>query len=99
MENLNTNSGLFIPLWMKYQSSGLDKKIREIKCPYPGIDYAIIELKGGESLAIMLKEEQVMVLSDEKRLGVMEWVQKIRSEIEKFGIKCDIVGRKARFDV
>ena len=96
MENLNINDRPFVPLWMKYQKYGLDKIVREIKCPYPGIDYAIVELKGGESLAIMLKEEQIMLLNAEKQLGVMEWVQKIRSQIEKFGIKCDIVGRKVK---
>lgn len=93
MENLSINS--MEPLWMKYQRLGIDKSVRNIKCPYPGIDYAIVELKGGEGLAIMLKEEQVMLLNDEKQLSVMEWVQMIRSEIERHGIKCHIVGRKA----
>ena len=96
MENLSTSNEIYVPLWMKYKQYGLDKILRGIKCPYPNIHYAVVELKGGESLAIMLKEEQIMVLSEEKQLGVMEWVQKLRSEIEKFGIKCDIVGRKAK---
>lgn len=94
MENLSISNFDIEPLWQKYQRYGLDKTIREIKCPYPGIDYAIVQLKGGDGLAIMLKEEQVMLLNEEKQFSVMEWVQKIRSEIEKYGIKCHIVGRK-----
>lgn len=95
MENLSISNN-DTPLWMRYKQYGLDKVVRDIKPPFPGVDFAIIELEGGSSLAVMLKQEQVMDLSDTKQIAVMEWVQRIRSEIEKFGIKCDIVGRKAK---
>lgn len=95
MENLNISDNN-IPLWMKYKQYGLDKVVRDIKPPFSGIDFAIIELEGGSSLAVMLKQEQVMDLNDTKQVQIMEWVQRIRSEIEKFGIKCDIVGRKTK---
>jgi hypothetical protein len=92
MENLKPSE----PLWMLYERYGLNKTLRGIKAPYLNIDYAIIVLKGGDSLAIMLKEEQIMNFNDEQQVSIMEWVQKLRSAIELHGIKCDIVGRKAK---
>lgn len=92
MENLRPNrqSGLYF----LYKQHNLDKKLREMKAPYPNVDFAIVDM--GQSLAIMLKEEQIMVLSGEQQVSVMEWVQRMRSTVELHGIRCDIVGRKAK---
>lgn len=94
MENSRLNNSMGLQFWYKYY--GLDKTLREIKPPYKNLDFAIVDL--GKSLAIVLKEEQVMVLNGEQQVAVMEWVQSMRKIVESHGIKCDILGRRANVD-
>jgi hypothetical protein len=77
-----------------YRHYKLDEQLREIKPPYRGIDFAIKNMK--DHLAIVVKEEQVMNLTPEQQVSVMEWLQTLRTKVESFGIKCELMGRKYR---
>ena len=72
----------------------LAQKVREVKPPYPGIQFDIIDRK--EYISLRIKEEVLMSLSDEKQVAVMEYLFNIKLLIESYGITCDIEGLKYR---
>ena len=77
----------------KYFFYELDKRIREIKCPYNGVDFAVKDF--GHSLAIVLKEEQIMDRPQSEIDAIIEWAQLMGQLIMSKGIQCYIVGRKS----
>lgn len=91
MEN---NSSYKTPSEMEYLYNHykIGDQLRQIKCPYNGIDFAVKNMK--EYLAIIVKEEQVMNLNSEQQVSVMEWLQKLRTIVESYGIRCELIGRK-----
>ena len=70
------------------------QKVREIKPPYPGISFDIIDRK--EYVSIRIREDILMNLSDEKQVGAMEYLFKVKLLIESYGITCDVEGLKYR---
>ena len=66
------------------------KAIREIKAPYPGIKMDI--RKRPNYIAITIHEDNIMEFSEEKRVNIMEYLLKIRSMIQNFGVRCEIEG-------
>lgn len=77
----------------KYFLYDIDKKIREIPCPYRGVDFAVKDFN--HSLAIVLKEEQIMDRPQTEIDNIVEWAQRMAFVIMSFGIQCYIVGRKS----
>lgn len=70
------------------------RKIREIKPPYKGINFDIIDRE--EYVSIRIKEEFLMSLDNEKQIAVMEYLFQIKSMIESFGLVCDLEGLRYR---
>ena len=77
----------------KYFFYGLDKEVRNIKCPHPGVDYAIKDFK--HSLGVVLKEEQIMTRPQGQIDDIIEWAQNIAILIMSKGIECYVIGRKS----
>jgi hypothetical protein len=75
-----------------YFALEIDKKVKAIKPPYK-VDYAIKDF--GHSLAVVLKEEQIMDRPQSQIDIIMEWAQKVALTIEMNGIKCYVIGRKS----
>ena len=66
------------------------KKLREVAPPYPGIRYEIVDM--GDWLAVRVFEKQSMEFEVDQRVNIMEYLEKLRSLIESYGIKCDVTG-------
>ena len=66
------------------------KKLREVTPPYPGIRYEIVDM--GDWLAVRVFEKQIMEFEVDQRVNIMEYLEKLRSLIESYGIKCDVTG-------
>jgi hypothetical protein len=66
------------------------KKLREVTPPYPNIRYEIVDM--GDWLAVRVFEKQIMEFEVDQRVNIMEYLEKLRSLIESYGIKCDVTG-------
>lgn len=77
-----------------YEYYKVGSQLREMRPPYPGVDFAIKDM--GTHLALVVKEEQVMKFNAEQQVSIMEWLQRMRTKIESYGIKCELMGRKYR---
>ena len=66
------------------------QKVRDIRPPYKGINFDIIDRK--EFLSIRLKEEETTIFSNEQRLSIMEYLIKIRDLLAVYGIRCEFEG-------
>lgn len=70
------------------------RKVREIKPPYRGVSFDVIERKDYVSLRI--KEEVIMSFNPEKQVAIMEYLQQVRLIIQSFGIRCEFEGLSYR---
>lgn len=68
------------------------RKIREVKPPYSDIRFEVVDM--GDWLAIRVFEKQIMEYDVDKRVNIMEYLEKMRLIIQSYGIKCDITGVK-----
>lgn len=66
------------------------KAIREIKAPYLGIKLDI--RRRPNYIALTVHEDNIMEFSEEKRVGIMDYLLQVRSMIENFGVRCEIEG-------
>jgi hypothetical protein len=66
------------------------KAIREVKALYPGIKMDI--RKRPNYIALTIHEDNIMEFSEEKRVNIMEYLLKVRSMIQNFGVRCEIEG-------
>lgn len=67
------------------------KVLKENKPPY-NIVVDIVEMP--DFLALRVYENEVMALSNEKQMIVMEYLFKLKEIVHKFGYKCDFQGVK-----
>lgn len=75
-----------------FYTKEMAKAIREIKPPYKGV---VIDIrKRPNYIAIVAHENNIMEFSQEKRMGIMEWLLQIRTMIQNFGVRCEIEGIK-----
>ena len=70
------------------------QKVREIKPPYRGISFDIVDRK--DYVSIRVKEELIMSMDNEKQIAVMEYLFQVKSLIESFGLVCDLEGLRYR---
>jgi hypothetical protein len=68
------------------------KAIRQIKAPYRGIKFDI--RRRPNYLGVFVYEENIMEFSQDQRMNIMEYLLKIRSMIQSFGVRCEIEGIK-----
>lgn len=69
----------------------LIKTLKEMKSPYK----VIVDLVDKDTyLGLRIYENEVLALSSEKQLIVVEYLQKVRQMIESFGYKCFFEGQK-----
>ena len=66
------------------------QKIREIKPPYSGIVFDIIDRK--QHIAIKLSERNLSKFNSEQLVSVMEYIYKVLMLLEAHGIKTDVEG-------
>lgn len=66
------------------------KAIREVDAPYRGIKFDI--RRRPNYIAVFVYEENIMEFSQEQRMNIMEYLLKIRSMINSFGVRCEIEG-------
>jgi hypothetical protein len=66
----------------------MQQAIRAVKPPYNMIVDITTNPDYPEYLGIRIYENQVMSLSEEKQLTVMEYLHQVRLVIESFGVKC-----------
>lgn len=65
------------------------KAIKENKPPF-NIIVDIVEMPG--FIAFRVYENEIMALSDEKQMLVMEYLFKLKKIVNDFGLKCDFQG-------
>ena len=65
------------------------KAIKENKPPF-NIIVDIVEMPG--FIAFRVYENEIMALSDEKQMLVMEYLFKLKKIVNDFGFKCDFQG-------
>lgn len=75
-----------------YVHHNLSAKLRNIKPPFAGLDFAVKDM--GLYLAIMIKEEQIMDRPDSQIVLIMEWLNRLAEVINMHGIDCYVIGRK-----
>jgi|LakMenE01Jun11ns_1017448.scaffolds.fasta_scaffold9633662_2 hypothetical protein len=73
-----------------FYTKEMAKAIREVKAPYPGIKMDI--RKRPNYIALTIHEDNIMEFSEEKRVNIMEYLLKVRSMIQNFGVRCEIEG-------
>jgi hypothetical protein len=66
------------------------KSIREVKPPFSGIKLDI--RKRPNYISLTIHEDNIMDMSESKRMQVMEYLIKVRSTIQNFGVRCEIEG-------
>lgn len=73
-----------------FYTEEMAKAIRQIKPPYPGIKLDI--RRRPNYIALTIHEDNIMEFSQEKRMGIMEYLLQVRAMIEKFGVRCELEG-------
>lgn len=73
-----------------FYTKEMAKAIREIKPPYKNIKLDI--MRRPNYLALVIHENNIMEFSQEQRMGIMDYLLKVRSMIENFGVRCEIEG-------
>jgi len=68
------------------------KAVHQIKVPYKGLILDFVDM--GQYIALRVYENQIMSMSDQQRIGVMEYLQLIRTTIESYGVTCHFDGAK-----
>lgn len=66
--------------------------IRQIKVPYKGLIVDFVDMD--KYLALRVYENQIMSMSSGQQLGVMEYLQLLRTTIESYGVTCHFEGAK-----
>lgn len=66
------------------------KAIREIQAPYKGIKLDI--RKRPNYIALTIHEDNIMEFSEDQRVNIMEYLLKVRSMVQNFGVRCEIEG-------
>lgn len=66
------------------------KAIRDINPPYKGIKLDI--RKRPNYIALVIHENNIMEFSEEQRVNIMEYLLKVRSMVQNFGVRCEIEG-------
>lgn len=77
----------------QYQTidKNLIKTLKTMKIPY---NVTIDIVDAGQYVGLRIYENEVLALSNEKRLYVMEHLQKMRQMVEAFGYTCHFQGSK-----
>lgn len=73
-----------------FYTKEMAKAIREIQAPYRGIKLDI--RKRPNYIALTIHEDNIMEFSEDQRVNIMEYLLKVRSMIENFGVRCEIEG-------
>jgi hypothetical protein len=75
-----------------FYTKEMAKSIREIKQPYKNIKLDI--MKRPNYIALVIHENNIMEFGQEQRMNIMEYLLKVRSMIQSFGVRCEIEGVK-----
>lgn len=73
-------------------SREMKQAIRQIKIPYKGLVVDFVDMD--KYLALRVYENQIMSMSSGQQLGVMEYLQLLRTTIESYGVTCHFEGAK-----
>jgi hypothetical protein len=66
------------------------KAVRDLKPPY-GVVIDFVEYP--DYIGLRTYENQVMAMSEQRQVGLMEYMQMLRKIIESFGVKCHFDGK------
>lgn len=66
--------------------------VHRLKPPYRGLIVDFVEFPN--YIGIRVYENQIMAMSDEQRVGIMEYLQLLRITLESFGVKANFDGAK-----
>lgn len=75
-----------------FYTKEMAKAIRQIKQPYKDIKLDI--MKRPNYIALVIHENNIMEFEQEQRMNIMEYLLKVRSMIQSFGVRCEIEGIK-----
>jgi hypothetical protein len=75
-----------------FYTKEMAKAIRQVKPPFSGIKLDI--RKRPNYIALTIHEDNIMEMSESKRMQVMEYLLQIRAMVENFGVRCEIEGIK-----
>jgi len=64
----------------------MSEAVHKMPPPYHGLVVDFVEMNG--YIGIRVYENQIMSFSDERRVVIMEYLQKLRNIIEAFGERC-----------
>ncbi len=75
---------------MANYTKAMSDAVQQIKPPYRGMIVDIVEFP--DYLAVRVYENQIMSMSESQKVGVMEYLQLLRTTIESFGVTCHFDG-------
>jgi|694.fasta_scaffold15346_27 hypothetical protein len=75
-----------------FYTKEMAKAVREIKAPYKNVRLDI--MKRPNYIALVIHENNIMEFGQEQRMNIMEYLLKVRSMIQSFGVRCEIEGIK-----
>lgn len=77
---------------MGLYSVPIRRKVQEAMAfkPYPNLKFAIAEYSN--MLTIRVYEDNILSFSEHQYFIILEYLEKVRTMIESFGVKCEIEG-------
>jgi hypothetical protein len=75
-----------------FYTKEMAKAIRQIKPPYKNIKLDI--MRRPNYIALLIHENNIMEFEQEQRMNIMEYLLKVRSMIQNFGVRCEIEGMR-----
>lgn len=75
---------------MAKYTKAMSEAVQRIKPPYRGMIVDIVEFP--DYLAVRVYENQIMSMSEGQKVGVMEYLQLLRTTLESFGVVCHFDG-------
>jgi hypothetical protein len=75
---------------MAKYTKAMSEAVQRIKPPYRGMIVDVVEFQ--DYLAVRVYENQIMSMSEGQKVGVMEYLQLLRTTIESFGVICHFDG-------
>lgn len=74
-----------------FYTKEMSRKVRELKCPAPGLEMDII--KYPEFLAIRLYENNFAQYDGSMRVRVIEYIEMVKNILESYGVRVELEGK------
>jgi len=74
-----------------FYTKEMSRKVRELKCPAPGLEMDII--KYPEFLAIRLYENNFAQYDGSMRDRVIEYIEMVKNILESYGVRVELEGK------